>query len=230
MQVQALLNHYHDRSPIHALLNPEPTPKRFRTTTSVVLRWPVEDLPFRSGVGVKRRLEKSRLVGLKHRAAEQKKSASLAGQVDRLRAENERLQQLVEAPQINVSVGQRVDERTARIIGTNRISGECALVLLELIAIRRNLDRPAMVLECPTKSQVDDAVSMITEQAKFLELRWIHERWARHEVGFVRGYEEAGRWDKKCRRCGRIKVAGSGHARSFCDDGMCIDSGIPYRW
>ncbi len=212
-----------------------------------------------------RRLAQSRIVGHRYRANERRRSLNLADDVQRLEKENAMLLQEIEALQQRraqfgneLSGGEAplahgLSEVSSYIVGADRITGATALILLSMIAGRRNLfsspsAQPQLVLECPTYEITESAVhnghevarlegrraerygvkAMLWEAHVWARVGQLHARWATFEMDTVT-LEERPHFEKRCTRCGKVRTAGSGHPRSECDDGRKVGSLIPYQ-
>jgi len=125
-----------------------------------------------------------------------------------------------------------VSADSARIIGSGNITADSALLLLELIALRRNFvpvhryegTSPNSALFCPGYLEIEKTVKGSPWNSNNIE--W-HAMWADHEANSTAG-EAIESLSKKCTRCGKPRKAGSGHPRSSCDDGFRIASAVPY--
>jgi len=128
----------------------------------------------------------------------------------------------------------------SNILGCKSISGEAALLLLELIALRRNLaverqlDDLNATLECPQALDIERAIhtririrkrrNLPNSNVNVIEM---HARWAHYEANSMMT-EEKEIAHRRCSRCAKLRAAGSGHPRSSCDDGLGVGSMIPY--
>lgn len=193
---------------------------------------------------VARRLAQSRLVGLRHRENEKIRTVQLELDITALQQENDILAYRIQEARCNPHILDvlRSKERSdsisistdsSRIIGSGNITGDSALLLLELIALRRNIVplhryegmSPNSALYCPDYLEVENAVQGQLWNPHNIER---HAMWADHEANSTTE-EGKERLSKKCTRCGKIRMAGSGHPRSSCDDGFRIASAVPYR-
>ena len=201
MDVDALLNH---PTQIESLLNPDDTSasKRQRVTSAIVrspksiTRWPTirsnglrNELPIlakQNKLSSTRKLQKSRIVGLRHRKAEKLRCESLEDQVEQLRQVNERLRDLTVNCDVTATSAAntlRVSDCTAKIISSQYICGLSAVALLQIIALRRNLDLSELVLVCPKYCELEDTMSeMQGKLVELAQLRAIHESWASYET------------------------------------------------
>ena len=212
-----------------------------------------------------RRLAQSRIVGHRYRANERRRSLNLADDVERLKEENDMLLEEIAASQQrrayfeNELSGEEaplthgLSGLSSYIVGVNRITGASALILLSMIAGRRNLfsspsSQPQLVLECPTYETTDSVIrngfemarlegrraerygvkAMLWEAHVWTSVGRLHASWATFEMGTVT-LEERPHFEKRCTRCGKVRTAGSGHPRSECDDGRKVGSLIPYQ-
>lgn len=194
-----------------------------------------------------RRLALSRLVGHRHRVTQREQIQQLGKDVSRLQLEIEeqtkqltmKKHQMERENQYHGGDGDDDDDEyydlsipTSILLKNTRTTGSLALLLLELIAMRRNLlyvnDAINLwTLECPDEMDVMQVVSNRKSKTMF-QLAMLHEGWASHEAKLF--YEEDKIViEKRCTRCGKARVAGSGHPRSNCDDGFKVGSMIEYR-
>ncbi len=191
------------------------------------------------------RLAQSRIVGHRHRANERERTELLTRETEQLQAEIDQLlcripnniPQPITTPKLH-----SLSPSSAAVLDSDRISGATALLLLEMVALRRNIydAASAVSLECPEVHQVNDAVEHCVKVAELegnspnwsthmlQNAAWLHMQWARHESNCAM-VEDKPRREKNCSRCGKSRTAGSGHPRSTCDDGFKVSSLIEYR-
>ena len=182
------------------------------------------------------------MIGVRHRNNERLRTAALECQVEELLGEYQELCDALGAMKIGTCIeGQYTDEELvsklehevssdcSEILGKRRINGESALIVLELIMLRRNLHRPNKItVECATERDVEEAVWKGEVSTEILQKAGeMHQRWAAFEAESGRAIERPNTL-KRCTRCGKVRMAGGGHARSFCDDGFKVGSKIPY--
>lgn len=189
----------------------------------------------------------------------------------------------------------KVSADTAERIGQRYISPECAAVILDTLALRRNMANVAPEasasssssstvaagappISCsrprrrrssyraPTTKEAADRIAAFAVRtvapgggkdgtlAKLAALGRMYDRFADNEhfcnppsadeddgLGFPPGsptrpdaaeFGSPGRrrrdGAKRCSRCHKLKISGSGHGRSKCDDGYSISSVVPY--
>lgn len=142
--------------------------------------------------------------------------------------------------------------RAAAVLGTRELDGTTALALLELTALRRNLTGGVASRErAPPPSPALDNVFRTAAArysaensapahaaARLATLDALRERWDGAEAlrdaidEAVEDEEDArarrGLGPRRCTRCKKVKLAGSGHGRSSCDDGVSVALDIPY--
>lgn len=202
---------------------------------------------------VARRLARSRIVGLRHRENEKLRKESLELDLTQLQNENDMLAfRIRQARRMNhmytftstnngniTSVKQpdqhQLGSELRTILGSTTIQGETAMLILELVALRRNLvptnahaaynDATVTTLECPEPRLIENAVKVRTWTAESIEM---NARWADYEANSIVMEEKEKLEKKRCTRCGKARSAGSGHPRSSCDDGFRVASAIPY--
>lgn len=158
----------------------------------------------------------SRLIGQKHREKETEALVDLQAQVDRLREKNRFL--LLSKQQVESSLnpsesyelrsmsqktigednGHRVSDRTAETLGAYHCSGTAAIVLLEIVAMRRNLvsvGPRSRFLECPPEKAFEAMLNSVkktflssqsSSQPLFMHViyDWVlnaHKNWSRTE-------------------------------------------------
>lgn len=186
------------------------------------------------------------MIGVRHRNNERLRIAALENEVQELIGENELLRKQLE--DMKISGGSciatehsqsqpeedneyEVSSECGKILGTRKMSGESALVVLSMIMLRRNLHRSnKLTVECATRRSLEDAVGTASGSAGATTLckaAEMHERWVAFETDSGRVSERSNTL-KRCTRCGKARTAGEGHARSFCDDGFKVGSKIPY--
>lgn len=199
---------------------------------------------------VGRRLSQARVVGLRHRMNEKRRYENLELDIFRLEQENDLLKfQIREAKRrnactiISTEVSIHVQESpkyllsggSSEILGVSAVNGATALLFLEFIALRRNINLFGFhlnsSLESPKYSSLEDAVQRNTGSTMNVNMTVhleIHARWAYYEANSMLT-EEKHQTEKRCTRCSKSRSAGSGHPRSSCDDGFKVASDKPYR-
>lgn len=189
-------------------------------------------------------LARSRIVGLRHRGNEIIRKEQLEMDISAYKQENEVLLRKIEEEKLRSRTSPismiessmenlRISNPSSNILGRSRISGESALLLLEVIALRRNLvqfrlypsSSPKSVLNCPEATDIEQAIRCRTWNSRFIQ---IHARWAQEETRSMLT-EEKEESVKICVRCKKLRKAGNRHPRSRCDDGFKVGSKIPYR-
>lgn len=207
-----------------------------------------------------RRLSQARLVGLRHRKNERLRSESLELDISTLEEENAKLRSEVAAAKrrngMNINITHNLtsysnsttisisgpprfmlSSASSQILGVSSVDGSTALLFLELIALRRNMETHGnatnFTLEAPKAQAVLNAVRNSTISTTItININSGHEemhaRWAHYEANFM-ATEEKSQAEKRCTRCAKLRSAGSGHPRSSCDDGFKVASDIPYR-
>lgn len=191
------------------------------------------------------RLAQSRIVGHRHRANERERTVSLNREIGLLRDEIDllkcRIPNKISLPEITPTL-HRLSLHSADVLGADCISGATALLLLEIIALRRNIydASSAMSLECPEAYHVNDAVEHCVKVAELEGNNspcWtihmlhtaarLHERWAGHESICARVQDKPRR--ENCSGCRKFCTSGSGHQGCTLDDRNIIGSLIEYR-
>ena len=182
-----------------------------------------------------RRLALSRLVGHRHRVTQREQTCQLSKDIERLQRCITQAELLLDDFHCD-EIPQRTEElyefsnATAELLHCHTTTGVAALVLLELLALRRNLFVDAsnvIALECPSEQMIEQ----VLQGKNFGTLRSVltlHENWANYEVTLF--YDDDKQIQQKhCTRCGKSRTAGSGHPRSTCDDGIKVGSMIQYQ-
>jgi len=215
------------------------------------------------------RFAASRIIGQKHRDKEANTVDNLRAQVDTLLTKNLALRSSTakyyssyssaEAAmyQYSYPYSYQLSPRSSKVLGSAigyYWTGAACLILLELIAIRRNLvtfardaskRRRKNVLECPPDPAIYDRM-LRNYYYHYSRMPWdavlaAHEKLAKFEAdrwGCIvtssssaiskTANQQVGE-SKRCSRCRKDKTAGSGHPRSHCDDGLEVCSEIPYE-
>jgi len=203
---------------------------------------------------VARRLAQSRIVGLRHRENEKLRKQTLELDLTQLQDENDMLAYRIREARratLNINIPKSTSTSNSNnseivvhvlhqlrpmlrdILGTTSLSGETAMLLLELVALRRNLTRAqyqqdvntsTSSLECPEYAHIESAVHGRAWTPESIEC---HAMWADYEANSM-ATEEKEKLEKRCTRCAKLRSAGSGHPRSSCDDGFRVASAIPY--
>lgn len=190
---------------------------------------------------VGRRLSQARLVGLRHRKNEKLRSENLELDITNLQQENDLLKfQIREAKRRN-ELQLLPEEGPANlfslsmgstdILGVDSVNGSSALLFLEFIALRRNMNLDGFLkhttLEAPKLSCLEAAIYIPRISIRSIHVE-MHGRWSYYEANSMLT-EEKHQTEKRCTRCSKPRSAGSGHPRSSCDDGFRVASDIPYR-
>lgn len=145
---------------------------------------------------------------------------------------------------------------SASLLGTHMLDGPTALALLELTVLRRNLGVIGIVRDrVPPPAAALDFLfrrAMVTwtstggslyASMQLVKLDRLCSRWHDAEIArdiktarddsvrtvlYNRLYDQGELDPRRCTRCKKLKLAGSGHGRSSCDDGVYIALAIPY--
>lgn len=182
------------------------------------------------------RLQKSREFGAAHRANVEASIAQQEAELEALRNDHAVLRAVIQQRSQNSSdYALPISADSGEILQSQRISPIVALALLELIAMRRNI----------VFHPEEESVPLLENVMRLAQLNWLdrnmeprfedltnmHAMWAIAEDGLSKYYQATTKNHqppRRCSRCLKVKLAGSGHGRSACDDGIAVSLSVPY--
>ncbi len=182
------------------------------------------------------RLLKSREFGAAHRANVEASIAQQEAELEALRNDHAVLRAVIQHQSSTpIDNNLPVSSATSRVLGADRICPVIALALLEIIAMRRNI----LYINPQERGSLLENVMALTElnwmnnqqEARFDQLEHLHTAWGEAEASISRYYDASSNSrqpPRRCSRCQKVKLAGSGHGRSACDDGIAVSLSVPY--
>lgn len=181
------------------------------------------------------RLQKSREFGAAHRANIEASIAQQEAELEMLQNDHAVLRAVIQHrthAQFDSSLS--ISPPSAQVLATNRVCPTVALALLEIIAMRRNIlytpEQQTSTLLQNVMSHAEMNWQMNDRETRFDQLECVHSAWAEAEDEISTNHNSSNNRHppRRCSRCQKMKLAGSGHGRSACDDGIAVSLSVPY--